>query len=282
MVIKIALVIFIWLSSLAPSNAAEDISFKGTSKSPSGETLTLTGKLLKPQGNGSFPAVILMHTCDVTLTAHSYSWAEKISSWGYVTLVLDSFTPRGEKNICDRLYVVPFDVRATDAFDAKAYLAGLPFVNRSKVALIGWSHGGCAALASVSQANLSKMFNDFGGAAARGDSPQLSNYLKESGPFQAVIAFYPWCAAGLDDSESPLLILSGEKDTLTSPTICQLKVPIKKIKHEVTLKIYPGATHSFDLNLPAQVKGGHKLTFDPKATADATKRVESFLGKYLK
>jgi dienelactone hydrolase len=281
MVIKIALVICIWLSSLAPSNAAEDISFKGTSKSSSGDTLTLTGKLLKPQGNGPFPAIILMHTCDVTLTAHSYSWAEKISSWGYVTLVLDSFTPRGEKNICDRVYAIPFDVRATDAFDAKAYLAGLPFVNRSKVALIGWSHGGCAALASASQENLTKMFNELGGAT-RGGAPQLSNYLKESGPFQAVIAFYPWCAASLDDSESPLLILSGEKDTLTSPTVCQLKVPIKKTKHEVTLKIYPWATHSFDLNLPAQVKGGHKLTFDPKATADATKRVESFLGKYLK
>jgi dienelactone hydrolase len=180
----------------------------------------------------------------------------------------------------DAAYVVPFDVRATDAFDAKAYFAGLPFVNRSKVALIGWSHGGCAALASVSQANLNKMFNDLGGAT-RGASPQLSNYLKESGPFQAVIAFYPWCAAGLDDSESPLLILIGEKDTLTSPTLCQLKVPLGKTKHEVTLKIYPGATHSFDLNLPAQVKGGYKLTFDPKATSDATKRVESFLGKYL-
>jgi dienelactone hydrolase len=281
MAIKIAFVIFIWLSSLAPSSASEDISFKGTSKSSSGDTLTLTGKLFKPQGNGPFPAIILMHSCDVTLIPHNYSWAEKISSWGYVTLSLDSFTPRGEKNICDRVYAVPFDVRATDAFDAKAYLAGLPFVNRSKLALIGWSHGGCAALASMSQANLSKMFNDMGGAT-RGDSPQLSNYLKESGPFQAVIAFYPWCAAGLDDSESPLLILTGEKDTWLPPAGCQLKVPLGKTKHEVTLKIYPGATHSFDLNSPVRVVGGHKLSYDPKATDDATKRVKSFLGKYLK
>jgi dienelactone hydrolase len=279
-VIKIVLVLFIWLSSLTPSNAAEDISFKGTSKSSSGDTLTLTGKLLKPQGNGPFPAIILMHGCRGMIPAY-HSWAEKISSWGYVTLVLDSFTPRGEKNVCERVHAVPFDVRATDAFDAKAYLAGLSFVNRSKVALIGWSHGGCAALSSVSQANLSKMFDELGGAT-RGGSPQLSNYLKESGPFQAVIAFYPWCVAGLDDSESPLLILSGEKDTWTPPILCQLKVPLGKTKHEATLKIYPGATHGFDLDEPDVVRSGHKISYDPKATADATKRVKSFLGKYLK
>jgi dienelactone hydrolase len=109
---------------------------------------------------------------------------------------------------------------------------------------------------------------------------QLSNYLKESGPFQAVIAFYPWCAAALDDSESPLLILVGEKDTWLPPILCQLKVPIKKTKHEVTLKIYPGATHGFDFGPPDRVSAGHKISYDPKATDDATKRVKSFLGKY--
>jgi dienelactone hydrolase len=279
MIKKIALMIFLLLFTLVSANAAEDISFKGTSKTSSGSPLTLTGKLLKPQGNGPFPAIIPMPGCSGILPAH-YSWAEKISRWGYATLVLDSLTPRGITNICEMLSDVPFDVRVTDAFDAKAYLAGLPVVNRNKIALMGWSHGGCAALGSVSQANLSIMFKTMGGAT-RGGSPQLSNYLKEIGSFQAVIAFYPWCAARLADVESPLLILIGEKDTWTRASHCEVYLPSEKQKHEVILKVYPGATHSFDVEAPDRVQYSHKMAYDPQATADATDRVRVFLKKYL-
>jgi dienelactone hydrolase len=154
-------------------------------------------------------------------------------------------------------------------------------VNPSKSALIGYSHGGCTALASVSQANLRKMFSDQGGAT-KGESPQLSTHFKKAGLFQAVIVFYPWCAPSLDDSESPLLILIGEKDTWTNPVYCQLKVPLGKTKHEVILNVYPGATHAFDIDQPEGIRYTHKIAYDPKATSDATKRIKEFLGKYLK
>ena len=277
---KIAFVLFLLLFSISSADGFEDISFKGTDKSSSGDLLTLTGKLYKPQGNGPFPAVILMHGCNGV--AQSYiSWAEKVTSWGYVSLVLDSFTPRGHGNICGASSPVPYDVRVADAFDAKAHLAGLPFVNPRKLALVGYSHGGCSALACISQANLTTMFN-YQGGVMRGGRPQLTNYFtKGGGPFQAVIAFYPWCAAGLDDSESPLLILFGEKDTWLSPISCQLKLPSGKTKHEIILKIYDGATHGFDMEGPERISAGHKIIYDPQATADATDRVRAFLKKYL-
>jgi hypothetical protein len=40
--------------------AVELITFKGTTKVASGDLVTLTGKLTKPQGDGSFPAVVLV------------------------------------------------------------------------------------------------------------------------------------------------------------------------------------------------------------------------------
>jgi dienelactone hydrolase len=274
---KIALVVFLLFFTLVSANAAEDIRFKGTSKSSSGDELVLTGKLFKPQGNGPFPAVILMHGCNGV--AQSYiSWAEKINSWGYVALVLDSFAPRGHGNICENLNAVKFYTRVQDAYDSKAYLSDLPFVNRKRIGVMGWSHGGNSTLASVSQLNLMSMFSIQGGGSK---FPVLSNYLEKTGPFQAAIAFYPWCGGSVDDTVSPLLILIGDKDTWTAAGFCENAMPLEKPKNEIILKVYPNATHAFDIEMPDRVMYTHKMAYDPKATTDATERVRAFLKKYL-
>jgi dienelactone hydrolase len=56
--------------------------------------VTLTGKLTKPQGDGPFPAVVLMHGC-TGIGKHQEDWAARFASWGYVALQVDSLGPRG-------------------------------------------------------------------------------------------------------------------------------------------------------------------------------------------
>ena len=154
---KIALGTFLLLFTWVLADAAEDISFKGTSKSSSGDPLTFTGKLYKPPGDGPFPAVLIMHDCS-GIHKGTITWAEKISSWNYVTLILDSVGPRGHANICEKLDAVTFHGRVRDAYDAKAYLSQLPFVNPKRIGIMGMSHGACTTLASLSQSNLEGMF----------------------------------------------------------------------------------------------------------------------------
>ena len=68
---------------------AEPVEFKGVG-------LTLTGKLNKPDGDGPFPAVVLLHA--TTGITSSYDvWMERFKEWKYVTLLVDSFSPRGIK-----------------------------------------------------------------------------------------------------------------------------------------------------------------------------------------
>lgn len=222
----------------------KEIRFKGTGVSSGREQLILTGKLIRPQGNGPFPAIVLLHT-STGIGTHDDIWAKRLATWGYVSLQVDSFAPRAVANTVMDRDLVPGPVRAQDAYDAKSYLDGLPFVDRKRIAVIGWSHGGWATLHAVFSQN-------------------------PSAPFKAAIAFYPICdVPPLEATRTPLLILTGDRDA-NMPEDCVLRsAGFKKEHPEVILRIYPGEGHFFDW-------------CDTKAAADAIIQVKDFLAKYLK
>jgi dienelactone hydrolase len=271
----IALAIFLLFSIGSPANAAEEIRFQASSKSLSGDPLTLTGKLHKPQGNAPFPAVVLMHECAGITEKTEDAWAKRLVSWGYVALELDSFGPRGKKNICDDTYIVPENSRAQDAFDAKVFLSQQAVVDHRRIGIMGWGHGGGAVLCTISPANMEDYHWQ-----KRGVSP--SDLVKGDGPFRAAVAFYPYCAKSLEDAESPLLILIGEKDSWWPAEMCKINVPGFKTNNEIGLKIYPDTYHGFDAEDVNTVVAGYRVAYDFGATLDAIFRVRDFLAKYLK
>ncbi len=253
---------------------AEDITFQGTTKTKAGELVMLKGKLTKPQGDGPFPSIVMLHGCRGIDKAQD-AWAARLAGWGYVALQLNSFSPRGVENTCPTPFLVPFTTRVQDAFDCKAYLATLPFVDRNRIAVAGWSHGGALTIASISPENYlawATLHNFYG--------------LKKPGPpFRAGIAFYPWiCVAPLSDSEAPLLILTGDSDVIAPAAFLKRNMPLEKTAHEISLKVYSGGYHTFDAegvdtsfpNSPVRYK------YDPSAAADAIVQVKEFLAKHLK
>jgi len=238
---------------------AAAVKFKGA------DSLALQGTLIKPKGDGPFPAVVLLHGCDGIGGAGSDSyrrWASRLKSWGYLTLQVDSLGPRGVFFICDdndlmKKYVPK---RAMDAHDAKSYLTGLKFVDPKRIAVMGWSHGAISIIASVS-----KMPG------------------KDIVPFQAAIAFYPYCYKTLDDLNAPLLILIGGSDDWCPSELCSSNMPKEgKTKHEVILKVYPGACHNFDWPGMDITYRGHSLRYNYQVESDAIVQVREFLEKHLK
>jgi|ADurb_Val_01_Slu_FD_contig_111_91946_length_2390_multi_3_in_0_out_0_2 dienelactone hydrolase len=157
------------------AGAFENVKFKSTDTGFGVREPVLTGKLYRPAGKGPFPAAVLLHGCG-GMTKRDRTWAEKLAGWGIVALAVDSFGPRGYSRVCDNRdlsrYLVPRRVR--DAYDAKAYLAGLPFVDPGRIGVMGWSHGGHIVLQTVRERNVS--------------------------PFKAAIAFYPLCDLTLNGS----------------------------------------------------------------------------------
>src|SRR5215510_57673 len=70
------------------------VTFSGAAGSPE-----LTARLRRPDGGGPFPTLVLLHGCGGITPGNDW-WTETLRRWGYVTLLVDSFGPRGRTNIC--------------------------------------------------------------------------------------------------------------------------------------------------------------------------------------
>jgi len=265
MIRKVIIAFVCLIFGFAAVTGAENVTFGSNSKTENGKTLMLVGELLKPDGDGPFPAVIMLHGCSGLETYKEYLdiWAQRLASWGYVSLTVDSFGPRGESNICsaDRITLIPPNLRAQDAHDAKSYLTGLPFVNRNQITIMGWSHGGWTILYTIDE----------------------GTYIQNRGdPFRLAIAFYPYCSFPLRGLNAPLLILGGELDDWTPPQMCYFRMPSGKTTPEIILKVYPQAYHGFDHEGLDAHKEGHRLLYNPAAANDAIEQVRKFFTKHLK
>lgn len=125
------------------ASAEELIRFESTPfRAPGAATDTVEGYLSKPDGDGPFAAVVYLHGC-AGLSEHVRSnIARLMTGWGYVSLAVDSFAPRGIKDQCTHMS----PVRLGDALAALSYLARLPFVDPRRIAVVGSSQGGVVAL----------------------------------------------------------------------------------------------------------------------------------------
>lgn len=241
---------------------AENLKFKSSSIDNDGKPLMLTGILNKPEGNGPFPAVVLLHGCAglEENNVRDKAWVNRLVKWGYVALQVDSFMPRGISNICTdfNLILKMIGIRTQDAYDANSYLSDLPFIDRNRIAVMGWSHGGTTILEATTRS------------------------IGDNAYFKAAIAFYPYCYKSLSNLNSSILILIGEKDDWCPADYCSKNMPSGETGLEAILKIYPGAYHDFDWEDADEVYEGYKLRYDQEAANDAVKQVKSFLSQHLK
>lgn len=253
----------------------------------------LIGHLTRPEGDAPRPAVVLMHGCSGLNDKKSRifglyrAWARALAVQGYVTLIVDSATPRGLGQTCSR---GPdsrrmWRDRPKDAYGALQYLQAQPFVKLDHIALMGWSQGGGVTLLAINDRSI-------------GRPATLAQ------DFKVAVSFYPGACADQYQSKPytqvepnswttkvPLLVLIGEADVWTPYKPCSDFIAAAKARgNPVELKSYPGAVHAFDApNLPRkelpeyQMRDGAipVIGTDPEARKDAFPRVLDYLKQHL-
>ncbi len=107
----------------------------------------LQGFLRHSGGKGLSPAVVLLPVCDGYARPLDEDWGTRISSWGYVTLTLDSFGPRGIRDCGNRDMNYP--ELAFDAYRGLNFLIEKGFVDPNRVAIVGFAWGALLTFSAV-------------------------------------------------------------------------------------------------------------------------------------
>jgi dienelactone hydrolase len=239
--------------------------------------------LLKPNGPGPFPAIVLQHQCAGLRTLEGApnrsmgTWAQVAVRQGYAVLLLDSLSQRDVNSVCDEpKNGVNFPRGVRDALQAADYLRTFSFVDKNRIAHIGFSWGAMVAL--------------------YGSSSNLRSVLPGSDGFAATVALYPGCftirpktgtpyeliQSGIDH---PVLVLMGDKDIETPPDECIPKLhAAKDAGAPVEWYVFHDATHCWDcehLNGSSRTRRGVSVVYryNPGATDDAKRRIFEFLEK---
>ena len=280
--------LLLFLATAVPAHAYERVYFP----SLDGNT-QLTAYLATPEGEGPFPAVVLLHGCGGMHYAGSVSplyasWAKLLNDHGFVTLTVDSAGPRNFRATCgDReKRVRMYRERPFDAYGALEFLQSKNFIRPDKIGLVGWSQGGGIVLLTIVSESIARPdpapLHDFAVAAAF--YPALCNDRLQSTPFTKV-APQSW------STKIPLLVLHGAADNWARPEPCELFISeVKARGNPVSIILYPDAHHGFDApgskirELPQYTTARGVIPIvgpNPEARAAARERLPEFLKAYL-
>ncbi len=214
-----------------------------------GKAVTIAGQLRFPQGaSGRLPVVILQHGSGGPNGGHEL-WAKTFNEMGIASFLVDSFSGRGivrtstDQALLGRLNMVLDGYRAFDV------LANHARIDPARIAVMGFSRGGQAAL----YASL-KRFHQ--------------SWNKSGAEFTAYIPFYPDCmttfVSDTEVADRPIRIFHGAADDYNPAAPCKAYAErLRAAGRDVQLTEYPDAHHGYDNPLgnktPSVAKGSQSV-----------------------
>ena len=202
-----------------------------------GETVNVVGHLFLPPGSDKVPAVVLVHGSGGIYNAELDFWPKQFNAAGIAVFTLDMFGPRGVQSTFEDQSQVPFAADVADTFAALRLLATHPRIDPQRIAVMGFSRGGTAAL----RASVEKII--------------AAQKLPDGLRYAAIIPTYSGGCAGAFRlvvkpgvfSKAPILFIHGDADDYTPIGPCQDYADrIGKAGTPVEFVVIEGAHHKFD------------------------------------
>jgi dienelactone hydrolase len=200
-----------------------------------------------------------------TLSFNRMDWAQRFLNAGYVILFPDSYKSRGFHTVCEiKRDKLPVKLRDHwgDLGGAITWLSHQPFVDKDRIALVGWGIGGSAVLRILD----SKL-----PIHRRVDIKAAIAFYPRCEPLESVTDFVPRVAPR---------ILMGAADEWVPPAPCKALAA----RWGSPIVLYPGAYHNFDLpNVPVHRRntgeGPKRAGTNPAARDKAIAEVKGLLVK---
>jgi carboxymethylenebutenolidase len=236
--------------------ASRDITF------PAADGHPMRAAIAAPEGDGSRPGVIVIHEI-FGLNDDIRGITARIASLGYNAIAPDLYDGPGPRAICIARTLITLNRGRGRAFDdieaARAYLASQPFVDGSRMGVIGFCMGGGFALLYAVRAPL--------GVAATfyGDVPSSADKLR---------------------GVCPVLGGYGERDRMFAGQGKRLNQLLTELGVDHDVKLYPGAGHSYMSRHEGTLaklaaRGPMRVGYNEAAAEDSWRRIESFFASHL-
>jgi len=223
---------------------AQSIIFPGAS------TPQLAGYLARPQGDGPFPAVVVIHEI-LGLNENIKDIACRFAAQGYTALAVDLFAGRN-RVVCMFRFFGGLLFNSLDnggIRDLKAaltFLAAQPGVDGARIGAVGYCMGGSFAIAWACTDDRLKAIAPYYGMNPR--------------PLAAVARACP-------------VVGSYPAEDFTAKAAQKLDIALDEYGIPHDIKIYPGTKHSFF--------NDQRPSYDPAASEDSWNRVLAFFKEHI-
>jgi dipeptidyl aminopeptidase/acylaminoacyl peptidase len=218
--------------------------------------LKIGALLTKPKGDGPFPVYVHNHGAMTRQQAAQPLWKTpgeietRLTAAGYVVLRLARRGYLGSEGVATTYWVHGSSLRVSEiingAYDeardvnaAVEYLAGCPFVDRTRITVGGHSVGGLVSvIAAAKNPGLAALISVNGGIGWTQNGRQVG--------FPAVSAVW---RAEAEHLNAPVLLLHGQNDVVVTPDLSrELAELLRQRNAPVTLKIFPGDHSTFPID----------------------------------
>ena len=235
--------------------------------------LRIQAYLYQPPGKGPFPLVIYNHGSRADRERISVPFpyvGRTLMEAGYAVLVPErrgygrSDGPTFSEQVgqdSGPQFVSRLQAETDDVLAAVDFLKTVPFVDQSRLGIMGWSLGGIVTMFAVSRSDVFRAaVNQAGGALMWGRSAALREAL----------------LAAASQAHTPVLLMVAQNDRTTA-SVSMLASPLQARNPATQLIIYPPFTPSRN---PGNIAPGH-LIFSDQGSTIWEHDVQIFFTKWL-